>query len=128
MDKGKKLEWQRKHRAKNKNADTLKYEKTKKGFLMRTYRNMLSRTSGTQKTKAHLYYGLELLNKNVFYSWALDSPEFNKLFKSWENDYYNRRLTPSIDRINSTKGYILDNVQWLTHSENSKKTVRNLKT
>jgi len=128
MDKGKKLEWQRKHRAKNKNADTLKYEKTKKGFLMRTYRNMLSRTNGTQKTKAHLYYGLELLNKNVFYSWALDSPEFNKLFKSWENDYYNRRLTPSIDRINSTKGYILDNVQWLTHSENSKKTVRNLKT
>lgn len=27
--------WQREHRKKNGNSDTLKYEKTKKGFLMR---------------------------------------------------------------------------------------------
>ena len=31
-----------------------KYEKTKKGFLMRLYRNMQSRVQGVQKKKHHL--------------------------------------------------------------------------
>lgn len=120
-----KLEWQRLHRLKNSNLDTKKYEKTKKGFLMRTYRNMKSRTSGVQRLKSHLYLDKELLNKEEFYNFSLNNSVFNDLFNRWEESKYDRKLTPSIDRIDSTKGYVLDNIRWLTHSENSKLTSRN---
>lgn len=113
--------WQRAYRSLVGNIDTLRYEKTKKGFLMRTYRNMKSRVDGVQKLKAHLYTGKDLLDKNVFYDWALNNCDFNSLFKTWEVSGYIRTLTPSIDRIRTDKGYAIENMQWITHSENSRK-------
>lgn len=82
---------------------------------------MLSRVTGIQVKKAHLYKGLSILSRKDFYDWALENEEFNKLFQQWIDLDYDRRLCPSIDRIDSTLGYDLTNVQWLTHSENSRK-------
>lgn len=109
---------QRERRKKNNNKNTKKYEKTKKGFLVRCYRNMLSRVSGVTKKKNHLYLGLPILDKNTFYEYSLNNNEFNKLFKDWEISNYNRKLTPSIDRLDTNNGYTLDNIQWITFSEN----------
>lgn len=96
------------------------YEKTPKGFLMRTYRNMQSRVAGIQKKKAHLYKGLAILPRNDFYAWAWDNVDFWRLYKQWAaTDFTDRRLTPSINRIDSEKGYTIDNIEWLTHSINS---------
>ena len=97
-----------------------KYEKTKRGFLMRVYRNMLSRVNGTQKKKAHLYQGLAIIEKDLFYTWAFNDSEFHRLFDYWEIIHHKRTHTPSIDRINPLKGYALENMRWLTHSENSR--------
>lgn len=113
------LQKQRERRKKNGNAITKKYEKTKKGFLMRAYRNMKSRIEGIQKKKYHLYKGKELLDKELFYSWSLEHPEFNRLFKDYEDSGYTRKLAPSPDRIDSRKGYTIENIQWVTTSENS---------
>lgn len=112
--------WQRKHRQENNNLWTKKYEKTRKGFLMRTYRNMQSRVTGVQWKKAHLYNGLALLPRQTFYDWALSDRMFDELFIKWEQSNYDRKLTPSINRINSHKGYLEGNIEWLTHSENSR--------
>lgn len=101
-------------------ASTKKYEKTKSGFLMRAYRNMKSRVTGVQKLKAHIYVGLSILDKKDFYDWSLNSKEFNILFSLWENSGHKRTLTPSVDRIDSTKGYEQGNIRWITHSENSR--------
>jgi hypothetical protein len=99
-----------------------KYEKTKKGFLVRGYRNMQSRVEGVQHLKAHLYVGKSLLSREAFYDWALNhSPEFHSLFEVWESSGYDRRLTPSVDRVESSKGYELGNMEWVTHSENSRR-------
>jgi len=98
-----------------------KYEKTKKGFLMRKYRNMQSRVLGIQKLKAHLYLGKSLLDRQIFYDWALSSKEFHSLFKIWEEANYDRKLCPSVERINSSLGYTLSNMEWITHSENSRR-------
>lgn len=57
---------QRERRQRNGNAYTRKYEKTKSGFLVRLYRNMLSRVSGIQRAKYHLYAGCSLLPKMSF--------------------------------------------------------------
>lgn len=101
------------------NIKTIVYEKTKKGFLVRCYRNMLSRTNGVQKKKYHLYKGLSLLDKDHFYTWSLLNQDFHTLFTNWERNNYDRKLTPSIDRIDSKKGYEFGNIRWITFSENS---------
>jgi hypothetical protein len=104
----------------DKRADARAYEKTIKGFLVRLYRNMKSRIEGVQKKKHHLYKGKDLLSKDVFYNWAIEHKDFHSLYKTWVSSGYSRKLTPSVDRIDSSKGYCLDNMRWLTHSENSR--------
>lgn len=98
-----------------------KYEKTPNGFLMRMYRNMKSRITGVQAAKFHLYAGKELLDKDEFYEWAKNSPKFWKLYEAYKYDNYNRKLAPSVDRINSSLGYCVENMEWVTHSENSRR-------
>ncbi|AGO47304.1 hypothetical protein Phi19:1_gp014 [Cellulophaga phage phi19:1] len=115
---------QRIRRLNNGNKNTKKYEKTKKGFLVRCYRNMLSRVTGVTKNKNHLYLGKEILDKNVFYSYSMSDESFNNLFELWEKTNYERVSTPSIDRIDSLKGYSIDNIQWITFSENCSKVTR----
>lgn len=114
------LEYQKKRRLQNGNADTKKYEKTPKGYLVRKYRNMKSRIEGIQWRKRHLYEGLEILDKNDFYEWALNNDNFWELFRKYKESGFQRKLAPSVDRIDSSKGYVLSNMRWLTHSENSR--------
>lgn len=115
------LEWQRNHRRKTSNESTKKYERTKKGKVMRTYRNMQSRCSGILKGKAHIYEGLEVLPRESFYEWSLSDPTFNNLYEQWVSSDYCKKLSPSVDRKDTSVGYILGNMQWITHSENSRK-------
>lgn len=114
-----KNEKQRIKRKENGDAATKKYEKTKKGFLMRSYRNMLSRVTGIQSKKAHLYEGLDILSKEEFYEWAINDSTFNALFEEYERLEYDMRFAPSVDREDSSKGYNLDNMRWLPHWKNS---------
>lgn len=86
---------------------------------MRKYRNIESRITGIQKKKKHLYFGKEILSRDKFYEFAYSSDEFHAMFDVWEKSNYDRKLTPTVDRIDSSKGYSLDNMRWLTHSENS---------
>jgi len=112
----------RDRRTLNHNSVTYKYEHTKKGKIMRTYRNMLSRVKGVVKNKQHLYMGLEIIDKELFYSWSLENAEFHTLFDKWEQEEYTLRLSPSIDRIDPLKGYVEDNMRWVTQSYNSGNT------
>jgi hypothetical protein len=121
MNKEEKNAKQREARRMNGNAYTKKYEKTKRGFLMRCYRNMQSRVRGIQRQKAHLYAHIDnIIPREEFYTWAMNSPDFHALFGQWEASGHDRRLTPSVDRASSLGGYSLDNMRWLTHSENSR--------
>jgi hypothetical protein len=114
-------EIQRIKRKKNGNESTHRYEKTPRGFLMREYRNMQSRVTGIQKKKSHLYLGKELLPRDEFYKWAIFNVDFVLLYTAWVNSNYDRKLTPTVDRVNSSKGYSLENMEWVTHSENSRR-------
>jgi hypothetical protein len=113
---------QRDKRSKMNNHTTKKYEKTLKGKLVRTYRNMLSRVRGILKNKSHLYEGLEILDKECFYEWSLNNQEYLDLFKNWVEADYDLKLSPSIDRINPLLGYTLDNIRWVTFEFNSLNT------
>lgn len=88
---------------------------------MRLYRNMQSRVTGVQKIKSHLYSGKSLLDRVEFYKWANASKEFHDLFEFWEAANHATTLTPTVDRINSSLGYEVGNMEWVTHSENSRR-------
>ncbi len=111
----------REYNHKVKYAHYKKYEKTENGFLMRLYRNMKSRITGVQKEKFHLYEGKPLLSKEAFYAWAKNDMRFRNLFEFYTQSGYDRKLAPSVDRVDSSKGYVLENMEWVTHSENSRR-------
>jgi hypothetical protein len=100
-----------------------KYERTNpRGFLVRVYRNMWSRVVGIQRREAQFYEGLPILPKTAFYLWALgDDSAFWPLWHKWQTTGRERRLVPSVDRIDAAGGYTIDNIQWLTHAQNSGK-------
>ena len=88
---------------------------------MRLYRNMKSRIEGVQKTKHHLYEGKELISKEEFLDWAIDNEEFLMLLSDYKLSGYDRKLAPSVDRVDSEKGYTIDNMEWVNMSENSRR-------
>jgi hypothetical protein len=122
-----KNEKQKAYRLKKGNSVSKKYEKTFNGFIMRMYRNMQSRITGVQSKKSHLYLGKELMSREDFYFIAKNSDKLKALFAEWELSNYNRRLTPSIDRIDSSLGYTLDNVRFVQFHENCRNIKRIVK-
>lgn len=82
-------------------------------FLTKVYKNMRQRVLGIQKTNMNTYYGLELLSKEEFINFTKNNDQFARLYKEWIQNGYKRTETPSVDRIDSTKGYTLDNIRWL---------------
>jgi hypothetical protein len=105
-----------------------KYERyNRRGFLMRAYRNMQSRIMGIQHRKRHLYEGKELLARDAFYEWSFFSEDFHRLFDEWTASGHERRLCPSVDRIDSRLGYELSNMRWVTFTENCKNIQRGRK-
>jgi len=90
------------------------------GFLSDTYDHMKRRVAGKGKSSTrHLYSGKALLPRNKFVLWAQEHPTFLMLFKRWVKSGYQLRLRPTVHRINSAKGYTLDNVEWLAYGRNS---------
>lgn len=82
---------------------------------------MQSRIEGVQHHKHHLYHGKEIMSREEFYAWSLSDPDFIRLYAEWVESGFDRRLSPSVDRIDASLGYVEGNVRWLTHSENSRR-------
>lgn len=114
------LAWQRECRKANGDIHTKRYERTISGKLMRTYKNMVHRVTGVVERGSHRYEGLPILPKEDFYFWSKQDADFLQLYEAWVNSDYNRKLSPSVDRVNTEQGYILGNIRWITHSENSR--------
>lgn len=87
-------------------------------FLSRRYVDMKSRVKGKSTKRPDLYKNLSIVPKDVFFNWAKNHPEFLKLYKRWFTSGFDRRFTPTVNRMNSSKGYTLDNMEWLTNSQN----------
>lgn len=96
------------------------YNRTRSGKVMMAYHNMRGRVEGIQTKKAHLYAGLEILPRRAFYRWAMTDTTYRRVFSAWVASGYRRNLAPSVNRIDSRKGYVLGNVEWITHGENSR--------
>lgn len=79
---------------------------------------MKSRVSGGSTKRPDLYRGLSILPKEVFISWAKNHSDFLSLYKQYVTSNFDRKLAPSVNRMNSNKGYVLGNIEWMTNSQN----------
>jgi hypothetical protein len=65
--------------------------------------------------------GMEIADRSEFIAWGLNDPEFLRLFDLWAADGFARRSAPTAHRIDRTRGYTLDNIQFVSHAEKSRK-------
>lgn len=86
-------------------------------FINLQYDKMQNRCSGYGKPK---YKGMSLLSRQEFREWAYNQGNLFVLFHQWCRGGYPLKLRPTVDRIDSSLGYNLDNIRWITHSENSR--------
>ena len=92
-----------------------------KRILSHRYNGLRQRTEGRDSHKSSSR-GKELLNRIEFYEWYENTKEsFNNIYEHWIKNDYIPKLAPSIDRIDNSRGYTADNMQWLTRSANSSK-------
>jgi hypothetical protein len=87
-------------------------------FLTLTYGAIKDRCTSKRATCKY-WYGKEYLSKGDFFEWAKSDKDFHSLFEAWVVSGNERRLTPSVNRINPDKGYTLDNIEWITVSANT---------
>jgi len=88
-------------------------------FLNNLYSAMKNRvTTGANTNRPDLYIGKPIMPKDIFLTWAKNHPDFLQMYKRWVMCEFDRKMTPTVNRINSQKGYTLDNVEWVTNSQN----------
>lgn len=56
--------------------------------------------------------------KVELYNWALAN-KLEDLVEAWKESGYTKHLTPSVDRLDTNKGYSLDNIRLVTWQENN---------
>lgn len=95
------------------------------GRVITTYAEIRRRVEGRGcRGDMHIYKGLGLMPRGEFLAWAAADPAYQQLHRAWVRSAYARKLMPSIDRIDTQRGYIRGNVQWLSTSEHAIKTAQ----
>ena len=116
-------EWARKDRLENPDKHKVNHRKARKslrGYLVEKHYAITRRCKGFEKKKSHLYDGLYFVSKDVFLDWAINNKDYIDLYDNYVLSNYDNKLAPSIDRLDSNKGYIISNMRFITHSENSR--------
>jgi len=97
----------------DKNEYMKEWVKTRTGLIQKIYQHQ---KQASLKRNFKMGYTLKKLRE-----WVSAQPNFKALDWGWFLSGYNRWQRPSIDRIDSKKGYSLGNIQLMTWKENWKK-------
>ena len=112
------LKWKKENPEKWKEYQ-LKYYRSYNHYGVQLFLNIIERLKESKS-----YQNRKLLfTKEEFIEW-LDKNDtlFKKLYNNWVESNYDKKLSPSIDRIDNDGDYSLDNIQLITVIENIRKT------
>lgn len=103
--------------------DHNRYHTNVKRYLKHKYYMMKQRCTVGHKYAIRDYADKGLnLTMEEWLEWCDSTmPTFMALFDAWNASGCDPKLSPTIDRIDNSKGYELGNLQWLTRSANSRK-------
>lgn len=88
-----------------------KENRTIKGVIFTIY----GAQKASSKNRGHLQPSY---SRDEFLEYCLNSTIFNKIYKYYVDSGFDRRLRPSIDRIDNSVGYSFENIQVVTWGEN----------
>lgn len=88
-----------------------KYRYTKKGLFTDLY-------TGTRSSSKKRGHPEPAYNKLELVQWLEAQPRLTLLYEAWAASGYDRKLKPSIDRLDNTKPYVFDNMQLITWYDN----------
>ena len=102
-----------------KNAATQSMRRSYNGKIKALYQGMVDRCKNKMSYK----------NRAVEFSIAefkqyIKRHNFKKIYNEWVESGYAMSLSPSVDRINNKKGYLINNIQIVTLGDNVKKDRR----
>jgi len=91
-------------------------------FIKLKYRSMKNRVNHKNKKRFGSYNNIPICSRDEFIKFASNSNPLKTLYKEWQDSGYKLQLTPSVDRIVNEKGYVINNIQFLTFKENTLKS------
>ncbi len=105
-----------------KQYDKLRYRTNFNRIKAHKYRGIVNRCTGGHKNRTYYVEGMPYLSWQEYEDWWLDNvQDFEYCYSVWKRSGFKNKFAPSIDRIDSKKGYTPENMQWLTFSVNCQK-------
>ena len=101
--------------------NTIKRRTRPEFFLRMKYTEITQRCTNLSHDKTGRYQGKQFCTREEFLEKFINDSTFLSLFENWKLNNYEYKLNPSIDRIDTSGGYTLDNIQFLTHEQNCRK-------
>lgn len=93
--------------------NTRRWRQTYKGLTANIYAKILERSRRNNRENAQF-------NLGEFREWLLQT-DIHRLFRGWQRCGYKTDRRPSVDRIDTLRGYTFDNMQVITAKENRSK-------
>lgn len=88
---------------------------------MLRYRDMRRRINGCPHKRSRSE-GQPLLSQKEFLEWCAGSYDYITLHAAWVDSGFDPKLSPSIHRVDESKGYVLGNMMWVTRAEHERMT------
>lgn len=86
------------------------------------YRGIKNRCLGKHKNRTYRVEGMPFLSQQEYDMWwEQNLADFKHCHNIWERSGFRNKFAPSIDRIDSRKGYTPENMQWLLFTDNCSK-------
>lgn len=106
------------------NYDIYRQRMSIKRMFQHRYTGIVNRSLKLNIKHSYSSLGKKFLSKEEWIAWCYDNKNYKKFLKlreEWVKSNFDHKLAPSIDRINNKIGYVKNNLQWLTKSQNSSK-------